>query len=139
MNAGFAAKEESAYRLTEQGKKWVVPEYIMANQSDKLGSKEHKRLMAKTIEKLHEENMLVATSSAKHSPDLISFPVSKAKRYLWDIAGAMGYKIQTSARKEAIEMNEAKTGLPITWITEDEAVLEEIKRLTAQRDSYIPL
>ena len=139
VNAGFAAKAESAYRLTEQGKKWVDPEYIMANQSDKLGSEEHKRLMAKTIEKLHEENMLVAASSAKHSPDLISFPVSKAKRYLWDIAGAMGYKIQTSARKEAIEMNEAKTGLPITWITEDEAVLEEIKRLTAQRDSYIPL
>lgn len=31
----------------------------MANQSDKLGGEEHKRLMAKTIEKLHEENMLV--------------------------------------------------------------------------------
>ena len=135
----WGRSSSSAYRLTEQGKRWVVPEYIMANQSDKLGSEEHKKLMAKTIEKLHEENMLVATSSAKHSPDLISFPVSKAKRYLWDIAGAMGYKIQTSARKEAIEMNEAKTGLPITWITEDEAVLEEIKRLTAQRDSYIPL
>ena len=51
----------------------------------------------------------------------------------------MGYEIQTSARKEAIEMNEAKTSLPITWITEGEAVLEEIKRLTAQRDGYIPL
>ena len=67
MNAGFAAKEGSAYRLTEQGKRWVVPEYIMANQSDKLGSEEHKRLMAKTIEKLHEENMLAVTSSAKHA------------------------------------------------------------------------
>ena len=108
VNAGFAAKEGSAYRLTEQGKKWVVSEYIMANQSDKLGSEEHKRLMAKTIEKLRKENMLVVTSSAKHSPDLISFPVSKIKRYLWDFAGAMGYEIQTSARKEAIEMNEAK-------------------------------
>ncbi len=55
----------------------------MANQSDKLGSEEYKRLMAKTIEKLHEENMLVVTSSAKHSPDLISFRISKAKRYPW--------------------------------------------------------
>ena len=137
VNAGFAAKEESAYRLTEQGKKWVVPEYIMANQSDKLGSKEHKRLMAKTIEKLHEENMLVATSSAKHSPDLISFPVSKAKRYLWDIAGAMGYKIQTSVRKEAIEMNEAKTDLPITWVAEDKEVLEGIRRLTNENGQYM--
>ena len=137
VNAGFAAKEGSAYRLTEQGKRWVVPEYIMANQSDKLGSEEHKRLMAKTIEKLHEENMLVVTSSAKHSPDLISFPVSKAKRYLWDVAGAMGYEIQTSARKEAIEMNEAKTGLPITWVAGDEEVLEGIKRLTNGKDRYM--
>ena len=70
---------------------------------------------------------------------MISFPVSKTKRYLWDVAGAMSYEIQTSARKEAIEMNEAKTGLPITRVTEDKAVLEEIKRLTAQRDGYIPL
>ena len=137
MNAGFAAKEESTYRLTEQGKRWVVPEYIMANQSDKLGSEEHKRLIAKTIEKLHEENMLVVTSSAKHSPDLISFSVSKAKRYFWDVTGAMGYEIQTSARKEAIEMNEAKTGLPITWVARDEEVLENIKRLTNQMGKYL--
>ena len=133
----WGRSSSSAYRLTEQGKRWVVPEYIMANQSDKLGSEEHKKLMAKTIEKLHEENMLVATSSAKHSPDLISFPVSKAKRYLGDVAGAMGYEIQTSARKEAIEMNEAKTGLPITWVTGDGEVLEDIKRLTNGKDRYM--
>jgi hypothetical protein len=136
VSAGFAAVEEGRYGLTEQGKKWMDPEHIMANQSDKLGSEEHKRLMAKTIEKLHEENVLVITSSVKHSPDLISFPVSKAKKYLWDTANAMGYEIQTSARKDAIEMNEAKTGLPITWVAEDESVLEEIKRLTSQRDGY---
>ena len=113
------------------------PEYIMANQSDKLGSEEHKRLMAKTIEKLHEENMLVVTSRAKHSPDLISFPVSKAKRYLWDVASAMGYEIQTSVRKEAIEMNEAKTDLPITWVAEDKEVLEGIRRLTNENGQYM--
>ncbi len=108
----------------------------MANQSDKLGSEEHKRLMAKTIAKLHEENMLVITSSVKHSPDLIAFSVSKKKRYLWDTSSAMDYEIQTSARKDAIEMNEAKTSISITWVVEDKAVLEEIKQLTAQRDSY---
>ena len=93
--------------------------------------------MAKTIEKLHEENMLVATSSAKHSPDLISFPVSKAKRYLWDVAGAMSYEIQTSARKEVIEMNEAKTGLPITWVADNKRILKAIKQVTNENDSYI--
>ena len=109
----------------------------MANQSDKLGSEEHKRLMAKTIEKLHEENMLVITSSVKHSPDLVSFPVSRAKRYLWDVAGAIGYEIQTSARKEAIEMNESKTGMPITWVADNEQILKAIKQVTNENDSYI--
>ena len=85
---------------------------------------------------LHEDNILVIMSSAKHSPDLISFPVSKAKRYLWDVAGAIGYEIQTSARKEAIEMNEAKTGLPITWVSSDQAVLESIEQLTNSNDRY---
>ena len=139
VSAGFATEEDGRYGLTEQGRKWIDPEYIMANQSDKLGSEEHRRLMAKTIEKLHEENMLVITSSAKHSPDLIAFQVSKAKRYLWDAADAMGYEIQTSARKDAIEMNDAKTGLPITWVAEDATVLEEIKRLTGQRNEYMLL
>ena len=109
VSAGFAKDEGGRHRLAGQRKRWVDPEYIMANQSDKLGSEEHKRLMAKTIEKLHEENMLVISSSTKHSPDLVSFPVSTAKKYLWDVAGAMGYGIQTGARKEAIEMNDAKT------------------------------
>ena len=68
---------------------------------------------------------------------MISFPVSKTKRYLWDVAGAMSYEIQTSARKEAIEMNEAKTGLPITWVAEDKEVLENIKRLTNQTGKYL--
>ncbi len=137
VSAGFAKEEGGRYGLAEQGKRWVDPEYIMANQSDKLGSEEHKRLMAKTIEKLHEENMLVITSSAKHSPDLVSFPVSRSKRYLWDVASAMGYEIQTSARKEAIEMNESKTGMPITWVADNEQILKAIKQVTNENDSYI--
>ena len=86
---------------------------------------------------LHESNILVITNSEKHSTDLIAFPVSKTRRYLWDVAGAMGYEIQTSAKKEAIEMNEAKTGLPITWVTGDGEVLEDIKRLTNGKDRYM--
>ncbi len=49
----------------------------------------------------------------------------------------MGYEIQTSARKEAIEMNESKTGLPITWVAENEEVIKNIKELTGQRDEYM--
>ena len=109
----------------------------MANQSDKLGSEEHKRLMAKTIEKLHEENMLVVTSSSKYYLNWEYSPISRIKRYLWDVAGAMGYEIQTSAKKEAIEMNEAKTGLPITWIADNEQILKAIKQVTNGNDSYI--
>ncbi len=132
-------EENSKYALAELGRKWVDPYYILANQSDKLGSEEHKRLMVKTIEKLHDENMLVIASSEKHSPDLIAFPVSKAKRYLWDKANAMGYEVQTSARSDAIEMNKAKSSLPITWVANTEEVLEKIKALTYGRDSYLLL
>lgn len=80
--------------------------------------------MAKTISNLHEENMLVITSSVKHSPDLIAFPVSKKKRYLWDTSSAIGYEIQTSARREPVKINEAKRelGIRITWVTEGSVV-----------------
>ena len=90
VSAGFAKDKSSSYRLAEQGKRRVDPEYIMANQSGKPGSEEHKRLMAKTIEKLHEENMLVITSSSKYYLNSVYFLISRIKRYLWDVAGAMG-------------------------------------------------
>ena len=136
VKEGFAKEEGGKYMLTELGRKWVDPNYIMANQSDKLGSEEHKRLMAKTIAKLHESNMLVITSSEKHSPDLIAFPVSRAKSYLWDTASMMGYEVQTSARSDAIEMNEAKTGMPITWVASNQVVLDSIKQLTNSKDRH---
>ena len=90
VNAGFAAKSRTSYELTEQGLKWVDPEQILVNQSDKLGSEEHKRLLIKTINKLHESNMLVITSSIKHSPDLIAWPVHQKKKYLWDSRSVKG-------------------------------------------------
>ena len=81
--------------------------------------------------------MLVVSPREKHSFDLVAWPVNQKKKYLWNLRGAKGYEAQTSARKDAIEMNEGKTGLPITWVAEDEVVLEEIKRLTGQRNGYM--
>lgn len=42
----------------------------------------------------------------------------------------MGYEVQTSARVDVVNMNEAKkqTSLPITWVAESGKVLDEIKR-----------
>ena len=134
---GLAAKKGNGYSLTQQGRAWADPEKIILGQSDKIGSEEHKRLLIKTIEKLHESNMLVVSPREKHSFDLVAWPVNQKKKYLWNLRGAKGYEAQTSARKDAIEMNEGKTGLPITWVAEDEVVLEEIKRLTGQRNGYM--
>ncbi|MCL5099998.1 MAG: hypothetical protein M1158_02660 [Candidatus Marsarchaeota archaeon] len=135
---GMAGISSGAYSLTEQGLRWVEPGRILAAQSDKLGSEEHKRLLVRTVEKLHESNALVISSSAKHSPDLIAWPVNGSKRYLWDTSKAKGYEIQTSARTDAVSMNEAKKkiNMPITWVSENEKVLEEIKRLTNSEDRY---
>lgn len=46
----------------------------------------------------------------------------------------IGYEAQTSARSDTIEMNETKTNILITCVADSEEVLEEIKRLTEQRD-----
>lgn len=42
---------------------------------------------------------LVITSSIKHSPDLVVWPVHEKKKYLWNIGGVKGYGSQTSARE----------------------------------------
>ena len=136
IGLGLAAEKGNGYHLTQQGRAWADPEQIILGQSDKIGSEEHKRLLVKTIEKLHESNMLVVSPREKHSFDLVAWPVNQKKKYLWDLRGAKGYEAQTSARKDAIEMNKAKNSMPITWVAEDEEVLEEIKRLTGQRDRY---
>ncbi len=132
VNSGFASKFKDKYGLTEQGRDWIDPERILRNQSDKLGSEEHKRLLIKTIERLHESNILVITSRIKHSPDLIGWSVNDRKRYLWDTERVRGYEIQTSARKDSIEQNSKKFRrwkIPTVWITNDQKILEEIKKL----------
>ncbi|MGC8622198.1 MAG: hypothetical protein ACP5U0_09815 [Caldisphaera sp.] len=53
--------------------------------------------------------------------------MNKAKRYLWDKADAMGYEVQTSARSDAIEMNKAKSSLPITLVADNEEAIKIIK------------
>ncbi len=92
VSAGFATQSGEKYTLVDKGLKWVDPEKILVNQSDKLGSEAHVRLLVKTIEKLHDMNMLVITSSAKHSFDLTAWPVYRKKRYLWDREEAQGIR-----------------------------------------------
>ena len=132
VSAGFATKSRDAYELTDQGLGWVDPEKILINQSDKLGSEEHKRLLIKTINKLHETNMLVVTSSVKHSPDLVAWPMHQKKRYLWDREGVKGYECQTSARKDSVKENLGKSeiwGVPVVWVAESNDMLDGIKRI----------
>ena len=97
VRAGFAKKKvigmglgEDKFELTEEGLKWVDPEKILVNQSDKLGSEEHKRLLVKTIKKLHKSNTLVLTTSEKHSFDLFGCPINRNKKWIWDQKGVKG-------------------------------------------------
>ncbi|OJI08079.1 MAG: hypothetical protein BK997_01060 [Candidatus Micrarchaeum sp. ARMAN-1] len=133
VSIGFAAEKGGRYNLTEQGRAWVDPERIIMGQSDKIGSEEHKRLLVKTIDKLHESNMLVVSPREKHSFDLVAWPVNARKRYLWDLRGAKGYEAQTSARKDSIEENMNKSsiwGVPVVWVVENEDLLKELKEVT---------
>ncbi len=122
--------------------KWIDPERILVNQSDKLGSEEHKRLLIKTIEKLHESNTLVLTTSEKHSFDLLGYSANPNKKWVWDQKGMKGYEVQTSAKADSIEMNRGKAErwkIPLVWIAENNEILEEIRRNTENKNEYLLL
>ena len=122
--------------------KWIDPERILVNQSDKLGSEEHKRLLIKTIGKLHESNTLVLTTSEKHSFDLLGYPANPNKKWVWDQKGMKGYEVQTSAKADSIEMNKGKRerwAVPLVWVAGTNEILDEIKKATSDVDEYLIL
>ena len=125
--------------MTEEGLRWVDPERIIMGQRDKIGSEEHRQLLIKTIEKLHESNMLVVSAREKHSFDLVAWPMNQKKRYLWDLRGAKGYEAQTSARKDSVEMNIGKGeiwNVPLVWVGDEETV-KAIMELTKGTNEYM--
>ena len=98
--------------------------------------------MKKTIEKLHEDNMLVVAPSESDAPDLVAYPVDKKarKKYMWADSERMAYEIQTNAREDAILANakkKEKYNIHITWVTYGESILEEIKKITHYKDKYL--
>jgi hypothetical protein len=96
--------------------------------------------MIKTIEELHKLNMLVIAPSENEAPDLIAYPVDTKKKFLWDDTKRKCYEIQTTARKDSVAENLAKKdkyGIPITWVTYDKSIIEEIKKLTENKDEYL--
>ncbi len=75
------------------------------------------------------------------APDLVAYPVDKKarKKYMWADNERIGYEIQTNARGDAILANaekKEKYNIPITWISYEEEILNEIKRITGNKDQY---
>ena len=141
IKLGLASKLGSGYGLTEKGLKFIDPEAIIAGANN-LGSDLHIRLMKKTIEKLHEDNMLVVAPKGSDAPDLVAYPVASAikKKYMWDDKNRRVYEIQTSARKENMLANKKRNdnnNLRTTWITYDDRIMDEIRNLTGNKDDYL--
>ena len=139
MSLGYIDKHGKSYSLTEKGKK-VVDSSTMLKDAVNGGSDLHRQILAKTIEKLHESNMLVIAPRDREAHDLIAYPVDRHKKYLWDDEGVRAYEIQTSARKDAVSLNGEKStkyNMPITWVTPDKGILDNIKELTGNKDSYM--
>ncbi len=141
VKLGLASKLGNGYGLTEKGLKFIDPEAIIAGANN-LGSDLHIRLMKKTIEKLHEDNMLVVAPKGSNAPDLVAYPVDKKakKKYMWDDANRVAYEIQTNAREDAILLNSRKKEkykTPIMWVTYDKQIMEEIKKITEDKDKYL--
>ena len=140
ISLGYATKDGSRYTLTDKALWWIDP-HTMLKRAKNTGSDLHKQLMRKTIDKLHEENMLVLIPEGTYVPDLIAYPMSKGdKKYLWEDKNRKAYEIQTTARKDSILANSDKKhkyNLPIIWVTYDKSILEEIKEITEDKDTYI--
>ena len=59
---------------------------------------------------------------------------------LWADNERMAYEIQTNAREDAILSNSRKKekyGIPITWVSYDEEILNIIRKLTENKDGYL--
>ena len=72
--------------------------------------------------------------------DLIAYPIDAKKKFMWDDKNRRAYEIQTSARKDSVLANadkKQKYNIPITWVTYDEGMLEEIKKITENKDEYL--
>jgi Cdc6-like AAA superfamily ATPase len=133
LDKGLAKESGNYYSLTEKGVMWVDADILMSNQSDKLGSEEHKQLMRKTIKMLQNELKICIVSKEKHSFDILAIPVDANKRGIWDLKNASGYEIQTSARKDSIMENMDKGklwGVRMVWVTDNKQILDEIKKMT---------
>ena len=138
--AGLAKSEGKHYALTDNGRKWVDSELIMANQADKLGSEEHKQLMRKVIRNLQDELQIAVVGREKHSFDILAFPVNVKKRGLWNLKKAKGYEVQTSARKDSLADNKDKVriwGVPIVWVADNKDVLKKIKHQTGDYGEFM--
>ena len=139
----LAAASPAPFSLGFMGKglKFINPSAII-DGANNLGSDLHIKLMKKTIEKLHEDNMLVVAPKESDAPDLIAYPVASAikKKYMWDDKNRRAYEIQTNAREDSVLANankKQKYNIPITWITYDESILEEIQKITEDKDGYL--
>ena len=57
-----------------------------------------------------------------------------------DALNMVAYEIQTSARKDSVLANadkKQKYNIHITWVTYKESVIEEIKKITENKDEYL--
>ncbi len=139
VELGYATKEGNTYEITDQGARWVRPELII-KQAATTGGEIHKQLLIKAIEYLHENNMLTIVPSEDEAPDIIAYPREGGKRYMWDDEERYACEIQTTARKENVMANKArndKDKLKTLWVTYDERILDEIKKLTENNDEYL--
>ena len=140
ISLGYATKEGSKYKLTEKALWWIDPQ-TMLKRAKNTGSDLHKQLMRKTIDKLHEENMLVLIPEGVDVPDLMAYPMSKGdKKYLWGDKNRKAYEIQTTARKDSILANldkKHKYKVSIIWVTYDKTILREIQKITEGKDNYL--
>ncbi len=148
VKLGFAVQDNDIFTLTDKGLKWVDPERILDTDRLRVGGSLHEQTLVQTIKELHAKNLLVVVplpekvdeSGLADSVDLMAYPFDEKRKALWKDDMRRGYEIQTGALNRVIvdhAKNAEKYGVPLTWVSWDQGVLDAIRKIRGEKDMYM--
>ncbi|MCW6159783.1 MAG: DUF87 domain-containing protein [Candidatus Micrarchaeales archaeon] len=145
----LAEQSDDRFGLTDAGLRWVDPSWILETDKSRLGSTLHERILVETIRQLQKRFMLVVVPEPEDKTDtelydcvdLVAYPIDDRRKYLWNDKARRGYEIQTTATKVKIQDHgdrADKYGLPLTWVSWNQEVLDAIKQYRkGKTDEYL--
>ena len=106
---------------------------MIARQSIRAGSEEHKRMMEKVIRHIQAQGNFAFVPSNKDAPDVVMLPVHHETKGVWDFDCLCVYECQTNAIPteiaKCVERRKAYDAT-LTVIVDNEEVRQQVKSVT---------